>query len=58
MLDPEDGDALALQDADHVREFDDLGVGQPAGDLVEEQDARIGRQGARQFEALCDATGE
>ncbi|MGY3332387.1 hypothetical protein ACVILI_005404 [Mesorhizobium sp. USDA 4775] len=53
MLDPDDGDA-AVADAAHQRHqrFRFI-VGQPARDLVQQQQLRIRRQRARQFQPLA-----
>jgi hypothetical protein len=49
VLDPHDADAEGPQLLDGADKFGGLGVGEAAADLVEEQDARVGRQGAGEF---------
>ena len=53
MLDPDDGDAAALQLEDHVDEFVRLGVGQAAADLVEQQHCRAGGERARELQPFA-----
>ena len=53
MFDPENRDALTLQGANHVGEFDHLGVGEPAGDLVQEQDTGIRGEGSSELKAFA-----
>ena len=53
VLDPHDGDAAASQLEDRADQLLRLGVGQPAADLVEQQQRRLGRQRARKLEPLA-----
>ena len=58
VLDPDDGDALASNIADGRDELADLVLGQPACDLVEQQDARAGRQRPGEFQPLALQQGQ
>ena len=53
VLDPDDGHAGLFDLLDQLDEFDALGLGQAAGDFVEQQKPRRARQGARQFEPFA-----
>ena len=53
VLDPHDGDAAPSQLEDRADQFLRLGVGQPAADLVEQQQRRLGRQRARELQPLA-----
>jgi len=56
MFDKQDGDlAVVAYPADQIAERMDLLVVEAAGRLVEQQDLRIGRERARQFDALLGA---
>ena len=52
MLDPDDRDALTVQVFDRLNEGLDLRLREPAGDLVQEQDAGIAGQRSSQLQAL------
>ena len=53
MLDPDDRDAVGVDGADRRDQHRGIRFGQAAGDLVEQQQARMGRERARQFEPLA-----
>src|SRR5262249_39658322 len=53
VLDPDDRHAGAADVADQVDQRGALVLGEPAGDLVEQQDARLGRERARELEPLA-----
>ena len=59
VLDPDDGDAACVDGADGRDQRPAFALGQPAGDLVEQQQLRFGRQRAGEFQplALQAATG-
>jgi len=53
MLDPHDGDAGLFDVLDQCHELVAFGLGEAAGDLVEQKKLRTARQCARQFEPLA-----
>ena len=58
VLDHEEREAAAVQVADELHQAGDAALVDAAGDLVEQQHARLGRERARQLEALALAGGE
>lgn len=53
MLDHEDGDAVVADRPDHRNDVADLGRVEPGQHFVEKQKLRLGRQRARQLQALA-----
>ena len=57
VLDPDDRHAARTDLLDRLDELEHLGFGEPAGDLVEQQHARLGGQRPGEFEPLAVRAG-
>ena len=53
VLDPDDGDTLGAKLLDRLDQLEHLGLGQPAGDLVEQEHARLGRLAPARARGAC-----
>ena len=58
MLDPHDGGAAGVNFANGLHQFTAFMLGQPAGDLVEQQKLRLDRQRPRQLQPLALQQGQ